>query len=120
MKDFPDVTMIKCPIRGPVFYADGLGERAFKSAKAAQEACEKFRDQRELDQIQTDLSCPNRVVVYRDHLEIFTDSELVNSVDFPDVRTMRRIVAALPQWDTHKFIHLTTERNIGEPTGGEK
>lgn len=112
MKDFPDVTMIKCPIRGPVFYADGLGELAFKSAKKAQEACEQRRAQRELDQIQIDLSCPNRVVIYRDHLEIYTDNELVNAIDFPDVRTMRRIVSALPQWDTHRFIHLTKERKV--------
>lgn len=109
MKNFPDVTMIKCPIRGPVFYAEGLGERAFKSPSAAQKATNEFRAQRELSQIQVDLTCPNRVVVYRDNFEIYTDNELVNSVDFPDVRTMRRLIGALPQWGTHKFIHLTKE-----------
>lgn len=120
MKDYPDVTMVTCPIRGPVFYAEGLGERAFKSPQAAQEACNKFRAQRELSQQERDLTSPNRVVVYCDHLEVFTDNEIVNWIDFPDAHTMRRIIGDLPQWETHKFIHIKPMGGQAKATGGEK
>jgi len=106
MKNYPDVTMIRCPVRGIVFYADDFGERAFRTPKEAQSATDAYRAYRELSEKELTLSCANRVECTDTTITVYTNGEVVSAEVYPDRHSVRQAIGKLPQFETHKFIWL--------------